>query len=114
MAPECRIGEDGEFEDPDGCAAEEEGVRLGLGVAYLWMGWSLVFFEVARCFAKRGRNNGSVVGGGGDDGGKDGQEGVDRDVATGGNGTVDYYHSQFQRERSKDDDDEDGVRDKRS
>mmetsp|Transcript_10166 Transcript_10166/g.21841 ORF Transcript_10166/g.21841 Transcript_10166/m.21841 type:complete len:419 (+) Transcript_10166:1-1257(+) len=103
LAPECRIGEDGDFEDPEGCAEEEEGVRLGLGVAYLWMGWSLVFFEVARRFAKRGlvrteakeeRNGGGEDGYQRGDGGKAGREG--------GNDVADYYHSRFQNEHSID------------
>jgi hypothetical protein len=51
LAPNCRVGSDGEFIDPDQCSEEEGGVRLTLAIAYAWTIWSLFFFELARRFA---------------------------------------------------------------
>mmetsp|Transcript_12646 Transcript_12646/g.28881 ORF Transcript_12646/g.28881 Transcript_12646/m.28881 type:complete len:613 (+) Transcript_12646:321-2159(+) len=53
MAPSCSVDESGHFSDPEGCAAEESGVRGSLAVAYSWVIWSLLFFWLARRAAKR-------------------------------------------------------------
>ena len=53
MAPSCSVDESGHFSDPEGCAAEESGVRGSLAVAYSWVTWSLLFFWLARRAAKR-------------------------------------------------------------
>ena len=51
LAPNCRVGSDGEFVDPEQCSDEEPGVRLTLVIAYAWTIWSLLWFELARRFA---------------------------------------------------------------
>eukprot|EP00986_Skeletonema_menzelii_P001681 scaffold460_cov81-Skeletonema_menzelii.AAC.21 len=48
LAPGCKVGEDGSFSNPDECSSQEKGVRATLAIAYVWVLWSLVFFEVAR------------------------------------------------------------------
>eukprot|EP00804_Cyclotella_cryptica_P016863 CCRYP_001837-RB/>CCRYP_001837-RB protein AED:0.05 eAED:0.05 QI:1087/1/1/1/1/1/2/314/437 len=53
IAPNCRVGKDGEFVDTDECSNEEQGVRLSLAIAYSWTVWSLILFELARRFAAR-------------------------------------------------------------
>lgn len=51
LAPNCRVGSEGEFVDPVECSNEERGVRLTLAIAYAWTIWSLFFFELARRYA---------------------------------------------------------------
>ncbi|KAL9180586.1 hypothetical protein ACHAXT_011039 [Thalassiosira profunda] len=53
LAPACRIGSSGEFDDPEGCKEQEAGVRQTLAIAYSWVLWSLLFFELSRRFARR-------------------------------------------------------------
>eukprot|EP00549_Striatella_unipunctata_P007710 CAMPEP_0118696626 /NCGR_PEP_ID=MMETSP0800-20121206/13967_1 /TAXON_ID=210618 ORGANISM="Striatella unipunctata, Strain CCMP2910" /NCGR_SAMPLE_ID=MMETSP0800 /ASSEMBLY_ACC=CAM_ASM_000638 /LENGTH=459 /DNA_ID=CAMNT_0006595791 /DNA_START=344 /DNA_END=1723 /DNA_ORIENTATION=+ len=53
LAPACRIGKDGDFVDIDGCQSDHVGIRSTLAVAYAWMTWSLLFFELARYFARQ-------------------------------------------------------------
>jgi MFS family permease len=48
LAPGCKVGEDGSFSNPDACASQEKGVRETLAIAYVWVLWSIVFFELAR------------------------------------------------------------------
>ena len=53
LAPACTIGPDGEFTDAEQCKEQEVGIRQTLAIAYSWVIWSLIFFEVARRFARR-------------------------------------------------------------
>lgn len=55
LAPACRVGPSGEFVDPDQCSEQKSGVRKSLAIAYSWVLWSLVFFEIARRIARRHR-----------------------------------------------------------
>uniref|UniRef100_A0A7S2KW68 Major facilitator superfamily (MFS) profile domain-containing protein n=1 Tax=Skeletonema marinoi TaxID=267567 RepID=A0A7S2KW68_9STRA len=48
LAPGCKVGEDGSFSKPEECASQEKGVRATLAIAYVWVLWALVFFELAR------------------------------------------------------------------
>lgn len=53
LAPSCRIDSSGEFVDPEGCKEENVGIRQSLAISYVWVVWSLIFFEATRRFAKR-------------------------------------------------------------
>ena len=53
LAPACRVGPSGEFLDPEQCIEQGAGVRKCLAIAYSWVLWSLIFFEIARQFAWR-------------------------------------------------------------
>lgn len=48
LAPGCKVGEDGSYSNPNECASQEKGVRATLAIAYVWVLWALVFFELAR------------------------------------------------------------------
>lgn len=53
LAPACIFSTNGEFADKEECKEQQIGVRQSLAIAYSWVIWSLIFFEVARRFAKR-------------------------------------------------------------
>ena len=53
LAPACIFSTNGEFADKDQCKEQQIGVRQSLAIAYSWVIWSLIAFEVARRFAKR-------------------------------------------------------------
>lgn len=53
LAPSCRVGPSGEFDDPEQCHAEGAEIRKCLAMAYSWVLWSLAFFEIARQFSWR-------------------------------------------------------------
>jgi len=53
LAPACRVGASGEFDDPEQCKEQEPGIRKSLAIAYAWVLWSLFFFELSRRFARR-------------------------------------------------------------
>eukprot|EP00578_Thalassiosira_sp_NH16_P025160 CAMPEP_0181088058 /NCGR_PEP_ID=MMETSP1071-20121207/6589_1 /TAXON_ID=35127 /ORGANISM="Thalassiosira sp., Strain NH16" /LENGTH=541 /DNA_ID=CAMNT_0023169959 /DNA_START=421 /DNA_END=2046 /DNA_ORIENTATION=- len=52
FAPSCRVRESGEFEDPEGCKAQQAGVRQTLAIAYAWILWSIIFLEITRRIAR--------------------------------------------------------------
>jgi len=89
LAPACRIGPSGDFVDIEQCKEQEDGVRKSLAIAYSWVLWSLLFFELSRRFAKR-------------EIGKARAEEVntlllqEEDSGTGDDSTFQYYHSRFQ------------------
>ncbi|KAL7516002.1 hypothetical protein ACHAWX_001066 [Stephanocyclus meneghinianus] len=98
LAPNCRVGKDGEFVDPDQCSEEEPGVRLSLAVAYSWTLWSLILFEFARRFATREKKK--------DDDDRLKASIADREAESnslvvreeehiGQNADLEYYHSKF-------------------
>jgi hypothetical protein len=53
LAPACTVGKSGDFVDPEQCEEQEVGVRKTLAIAYSWVIWSLIFFELARRFTRR-------------------------------------------------------------
>lgn len=53
LAPACRLGPSGEFVDPDRCLEQKTEVRECLAIIFSWALWSLIFFEIARQFARR-------------------------------------------------------------
>lgn len=53
FAPACTFFKNGDFADNDQCKEQEVGVRKSLAIAYAWVIWSLILFEIARRFAKR-------------------------------------------------------------
>ena len=53
LAPACRVGASGEFDDAEQCKEQEPGVRQSLAISYAWVLWSLLFFELSRRFALR-------------------------------------------------------------
>jgi hypothetical protein len=53
LAPACIFSTNGEFADKEECKEQQIGVRQSLAIAYSWVIWSLIFFEVARRFAKQ-------------------------------------------------------------
>ena len=53
LAPACTIGKDGDFVDTELCKEQQAGVRRTLAIAYSWVIWSLVFFELARQFSRQ-------------------------------------------------------------
>ncbi len=53
LAPACRVGPSGEFGDPEQCIEQGSEIRKCLAIAYSWVLWSLIFFEIARQFARR-------------------------------------------------------------
>lgn len=97
LAPGCKVGEDGTFSNPDECESQEKGVRSTLAIAYVWVLWSLFFFELARRLSRIeiGRRRSDEINsllleeeeedsnGGGANGEKN-------------NSTFRYYHSKFQ------------------
>lgn len=103
LAPACKIGQDGEFVDPEGCIAQEAGVRQSLAIAYSWTLWCLVFFEIARRYAFKEKTaedkrrvatereeqfNGLLL-----------RE--SNDETNGGEGIFQYYHSKFHPSQDK-------------
>lgn len=53
MAPACIVTAEGNFADPERCVFEGFGVRLTIGMAYLYITLSLLFFEWARRLAMK-------------------------------------------------------------
>lgn len=53
FAPACTFSKNGDFADKDQCKEQVMGVRGSLAIAYAWVIWSLIFFEIGRRFAKR-------------------------------------------------------------
>jgi hypothetical protein len=98
LAPACRVGPSGEFVDPEQCSEQKSGVIKSLAIAYSWVLWSLIFFEIARRFAQRHArqeirkarieefNNNLLL--------HWGEEGRDE-------GSFQYYHYRFQPPRAK-------------
>jgi hypothetical protein len=88
LAPACTVGKSGDFVDPEQCKEQEVGVRTTLAIAYSWVIWSLIFFELARRFARR-------------EIGKARQEEINtlllsvEDNGVEREGTLQYYHSKF-------------------
>mmetsp|Transcript_33699 Transcript_33699/g.64203 ORF Transcript_33699/g.64203 Transcript_33699/m.64203 type:complete len:161 (-) Transcript_33699:1867-2349(-) len=92
LAPSCRVGPSGDFADPKQCEAEELGIRKSLAIAYAWVLWALLFYELCRRFAKREigkaraeEHNTLLM-----------QE--EEDDGTREDSAFAYYHSQFQPE----------------
>lgn len=103
LAPGCKVGADGTFANPEACESQEKGVRATLAIAYFWVLWSLLFFDIARRLSRieigkrrsdemnslllqeedDDDDNGVVVGGGSSE----------------RNSTFQYYHSKFQPTR---------------
>jgi hypothetical protein len=92
LAPACTVGKSGDFVDPEQCKEQEVGVRTTLAIAYSWVIWSLIFFELARRFARR-------------EIGKARQEEINtlllsvEDNGVEREGTLQYYHSKFRPPR---------------
>lgn len=88
LAPACRVDASGGFVDPKECEAQEAGVRQSLAVAYAWVLWSLLFFELCRRAARweigkaRSREHNSLL--------------LHEEGGTGEESPFRYYHSQFQ------------------
>ena len=53
LAPACQVGPGGEFVDPERCMEQEKEVRKCLAIIFAWSLWCLIFFEIARQFARR-------------------------------------------------------------
>jgi hypothetical protein len=88
LAPSCTIGKNGEFVDKELCKEQQAGVRKTLAMAYSWVIWSLVFFELARRFSRK-------------EIGKTRQEEIntlfllEEDNGAERESTLQYYHSKF-------------------
>jgi MFS family permease len=97
LAPGCKVGEDGSFSNPDECSSQEKGVRVTLAIAYAWVLWSLVFFELARRLSRieigkrRSDEINSLL-----LQEDDGADGAAANGDKGNNSTFQYYHSKFQ------------------
>lgn len=92
LAPECKVGEDGSFSNPNECASQEKGVRETLAIAYVWVLWSIFFFELARRLSRTeiGKRrsdevNPLLL-----------REEDSNGAAEKNNSTFQYYHSKFQ------------------
>ena len=100
LAPDCIIDETGGFVNPDKCKEQEVGVRQSLAIAYTWVLWAVLFFELARRLAKRelGRlrsseHNTLLLQ---EENSNDGEESTPS--------TFHYYHSKFKPNQVKEDD----------
>lgn len=99
LAPGCKVSSDGTFANPDECTSQEKGVRATLAVAYVWVLWSLLFFDVARRLSRieigkrRSEEVNSLL---------LREEGEEDSVGAAGGGSekksspFQYYHSKFQ------------------
>lgn len=100
LAPNCRVGKDGEFVDPEQCSLEESGVRMSLAIAYSWTIWSLIFFEIARRFARDEQKKDDEIRLNDIRGSRSNKAEVNSMLAQEGEhigekGNLDYYHSKF-------------------
>lgn len=85
LAPACRVGASGEFNDAEQCQEQEVGVRQSLAISYGWVLWSLLFFELARRCALReiGRVQAESL------------RLEEEETDSGGGRDFQYYHSRF-------------------
>lgn len=100
LAPACRIGASGEFNDPKQCKNETDGIRKTLAIAYCWVFWALLFFEASRRFAKReiGKARSEEIN----------TLRLQEESGSGEDTTFQYYHSRFQPPQPEDADDDAG------
>lgn len=103
LAPGCNIDETGGFVDPQKCKEQEVGVRQSLAIAYTWVLWAVLFFELARRLAKRelGRlrsseHNTLLL--------QEENSNENGEESTSTPSTFHYYHSKFKPNQVKEDD----------
>lgn len=53
LAPACKVDSSGDFSDPEQCKEQEIGVRQSLAIAYAWLFWCVIFYEMSRRLAMR-------------------------------------------------------------